>query len=37
VQQLVELLLIRAVGALDFPVELWRPGLDVDVPDALIG
>ncbi len=37
VQELVELLLIRAVGALDLPIELRGPRLDVDVPDALIG
>jgi hypothetical protein len=34
---LVELLVIRAVGALHFAGELRRAWLDVDVPDALIG
>ena len=36
-QELVELLLIRAVGTFDLPIELRRPRLDVDVADALIG
>src|SRR5262245_47839344 len=36
-QELVELLLIRAVRALHLAVELRRPGLDVHVPDALVG
>ena len=35
--ELVELLLIRAVRALDHAIELRRPGLDVDVQDALVG
>ena len=35
-QELIELLLIRAMGALDFPVQLWRAGLDVDVLDAVV-
>ncbi len=34
---MVELLLIRAVRPLDLAVAMWRPGLEVDVPDALIG
>ena len=36
-EELVELLLIRAVRAFDLPVELRRPRLDVDVANALIG
>ena len=32
----MELLLIRAMGALDLPVQLWGAGLDVDVLDALV-
>ena len=36
-EELVELLLIRAVRALDLAVELRGAGLDVDVSDALIG
>ena len=35
-QELIELLLIRAMGALDFPVQLWGAGLDVDVLDAVV-
>ena len=35
-QELIELLLIRAMGALDFPVQLWGVGLDVDVLDAVV-
>ena len=35
-QELIELLLIRAMGALDLPVQLWGTGLDVDVLDALV-
>lgn len=35
-EELVELLLIRPVRPLDLAVELRRPRLDVDVPDALI-
>ena len=36
-RELVEFLLIRSVRAFDLPVELWRPRLDVDVSNALIG
>jgi hypothetical protein len=36
-QELVELLLIRAVRALDLAIELRRAGLDVCVLDPLIG
>ena len=35
-QELIKLLLIRAMGALDFPVQLWGAGLDVDVLDAVV-
>ena len=35
-QELIELLLIRAMGTLDFPVQLWGAGLDVDVLDTLV-
>ena len=36
-QQLVELLLVGPMRPLHLAVELRRPGLDVDVADALIG
>src|SRR5215470_1049531 len=36
-QELVELLLIGAMRALDLAVELRRAGLDVHVPDTLVG
>ena len=35
-QKLIEPLLIRAMGALDLPVQWWGAGLDVDVLDALV-
>ena len=35
-QELIELLLNRAMGALDLPVQLWGAELDVDVLDALV-
>jgi hypothetical protein len=34
VEQLVELLIIDPMRALDFPVEARRPGTDVDVPNV---
>ena len=36
-QQLIELLLVGPMRPLHLAVELWRPGLDVDVPDAVVG
>ncbi len=33
-QELVELVLVGSMRALDLPIELWRPGLDVDVLHA---
>ena len=36
-QQLIEFLLAGPMRPLYLSVELWRPGLDVDVPDAVVG
>ena len=35
-QKLIELLLVRAVGSLDLPVELWRARFDVHMPYPLV-
>ena len=35
-QELIELLLIRAMRALDLPVQLWGAGFAVDVLDAFV-
>ena len=35
-QKLVELLLVGPVRPLDLAIELWRPRLDVHMPDALV-
>ena len=35
-QQLIEFLLVRAVGSLDLAVELRRPRLDIDMSDPLV-
>ena len=35
-QELVKLLLVRAMGTLDLAVELWGSALDVGMADALI-
>jgi len=35
-EQLIELFLVRAVGSLDFAVELWRAWLDIHMSDPLV-
>jgi hypothetical protein len=36
VEELVELLVIDAVRAFNFPIQVWRPRADVDVPNILL-
>ena len=36
-QELIELLLVGAMRALDPPIQLGGPGFDVDVADAVVG
>ena len=36
VQELIKLLVIDAVRALDLAIQMWRPGANVDVPDVAL-
>jgi hypothetical protein len=36
IQELVELLIVDAMRAVDFPVQMWRPGANVDVTDVAL-
>ena len=35
-EQLIELFLVRAVGSLDLPIELWRAWFDIHMSDPLV-